>query len=252
MKIEDTVAFVTGASRGLGRALVEGLLQRGARKVYASVRNLDSGVQDRRVIPVILDVTVPEQAQLVAEQCPDVRLLINNAGSLSGYSVLQGDPEQLRRDLDVNFYGTLNVTRAFVPVLESSGGVALADGSTPQRLADLGGAAIVNILSIVAMASMPMIGGYSASKAAAWSLTQSLRGELRGKGIRVLAAFPGPIDTDMARGFEMPKASPEAVANAILEGVASDREDIATDPTSEDVVETFLRDPRELERRFAG
>lgn len=252
MKIEDTVAFVTGANRGLGRALVEDLLSRGASKVYAAVRDLDSGIRDRRVVPVLLDVTSPEQAQLVAEQCTDVRLLINNAGSLSGLSVLQGDPERLRHDLDVNFYGVLNVVRAFVPVLAGAGGEQLADGSSPALLANLGGAAILNILSVVSMASMPSIGGYSASKAAAWSLTQSLRGELRGQGIRVLAAFPGPMDTDMARGFAMPKASAAAVAKAILDGVASDQEDIAPDPMSADVLETFSRDPREIERRFAG
>jgi NAD(P)-dependent dehydrogenase (short-subunit alcohol dehydrogenase family) len=125
--------------------------------------------------------------------------------------------------------------RAFVPVL-----AAVPD------------AAIVNILSVVAMASMPPIGGYSASKAAAWSLTQSLRAELRGRGIRVHAAFPGPMDTDMARSFAMPKTPADIVARAVIDGVAGDREDIATDPMSADVLATFARDPGEVARRFAG
>ena len=258
MRLEDTVAFVTGANRGLGRALVEGLISRGARRVYAASRDgelmsyeprtrmargtgnvtvpeHDVPVVERRVIPVQLDVTHPEQAREVAAACGDVTLLINNAGSLASHSVLQCDAEALKRDLDVNYYGLLNVTRAFVPTLST-------------KL----GASILNILSIVSIASIPLIGGYSASKAAAWSLTQSLRSELRARGIRVHAAFPGPMDTDMGRGFDFPKASPAHVASEILDGLESGREDIAPDPMSADALATFERDPREIERRFQG
>lgn len=234
MKLEDTVALVTGANRGLGRALVEALLARGARRVYAASR--DAGAHsDPRVVALRLDVTDPDQVQAAAAAAPDVRLLVNNAGVLASMSVLTSEPAELRRDLDVNYHGVLDVVRAFAPALIATGD-----------------AAIVNILSVVAMASMPGLGGYSASKAAAWSLTQSLRGELRPKGVRVHAAFPGPIDTDMIRGFEMPKTSPADVANAILDGVAAGHDDIAPDPTSADVLATFVRDPREIERRFAG
>jgi NAD(P)-dependent dehydrogenase (short-subunit alcohol dehydrogenase family) len=164
---------------------------------------------------------------------PDVDLLINNAGVQSSYSVLQSDPAALRRDLDVNYHGTLNVVRAFVPVLEKS--------KRPV---------ITNILSMLAVASMPILGGYAASKAAAWSLTQSLRAELRAKGIRVHAAFPGPFDTDMIRQFDIPKAAPAAVAKAVIEGIEAGQDNIATDPMSAAVLAAYARDPRELERRF--
>jgi NAD(P)-dependent dehydrogenase (short-subunit alcohol dehydrogenase family) len=234
MTVEGLVAFVTGANRGLGRALVDELLARGARRVYAASREGTSR-SDGRVVAIRLDVTDAAQAQEAAAAAPDIDLLINNAGVQSSMSVLQSDPAALRRDLDVNYHGTLNVVRAFVAVLERS-----------QR------PAIANILSLLAMASMPVIGGYAASKAAAWSLTQSLRGELRAKGIRVHAVLPGPIDTEMTRHFEIPKTPPDVVARGVLEGIEAGQDYIATDPVAVDVLATFLRDPRELERRFAG
>jgi NAD(P)-dependent dehydrogenase (short-subunit alcohol dehydrogenase family) len=235
MNIEHTVTLVTGANRGLGRALVAALLARGAGKVYAATREGKPVDPDDRVIPIRLDITDPAQAQAVARAAPDVRLLINNAGVLASLNVLVSEPAALHRDVDVNYYGLLHVTRAFAPQL-----IASKD------------AAIVNVLSVAAMASMPALGGYSASKAAAWSLTQALRGELRGQGVAVHAVFPGPIDTDMIRGFDLPKTSAAAVANAILDGVAAGTEDIAPDPMSADVLATFQRDPRAIERRFAS
>lgn len=235
MKLENTVAFVTGAGRGLGRALVETLLTRGAARVYAATRDGKFTHADPRVTAVELDVTRPEQARAAAALAGDTRLLINNAGVLASMSVLGSGRDQLQRDFDVNYYGIVEVVRAFEPRLVAA---------TP--------AAIVNVLSVVAMASMPALGGYSASKAAAWSLTQSLRGELRSKGVAVHAVFPGPIDTDMIRGFDMPKTSPLEVARAILDGVAKGQADIAPDPMSSDVLATFLHDPRAIERRFAS
>lgn len=234
MQIQGSVALVTGASRGLGRALVEELLERGVRRVYAASRG---GVAhtDARVVALRLDVTDPAQVREAAAAAHDVELLINNAGVNTAHSVLQSDPENLRRDLEVNVHGTLAVTRAFVPVLEAAKG-----------------GAIVNILSVLALANMPMVGGYSATKAASWSLTQAMRAELRGRGIRVHGAFPGVIDTDMSRGFEIPKTSPQVVAAAVLDGVAADQDNIATDPMSTDVLDLFARDPRELERRFTS
>jgi NAD(P)-dependent dehydrogenase (short-subunit alcohol dehydrogenase family) len=238
MKIADTVALVTGANRGLGRALVADLLVRGARRVYAAARDPRAILEDRRVVPLQLDTTDPAQVQAAAAAAPDVRLLVNNAGVLASTSVLDSARESLQRDLDVNYHGTLNVVRAFLPTL-----------SAPAASGD---AAIVNVLSVVSMASMLGLGGYSASKAAAWSLTQALRAELRARGVRVHAAFPGPIDTDMTHGMELVKTSPADVARAILDGVEAGHDDIAPDPMSADVLATFLRDPRELERQFAG
>ena len=234
MQIEGSVAFVTGTSRGLGRAFVEELLKRGVRRVYAASRE-GTRYGDERVVALRLDVTDPAQVRAAASAAPDVELLVNNAGRNTAHSVLQSDPEHLRRDLDVNVHGTLDVTRALVPVLAAARQ-----------------AAIVNILSVLALANLPMVGGYSATKAALWSLTQALRAELRGRGIRVHAAFPGVIDTDMARGIEMPKASPHAVAGAVLDGVAAGTENIGTDPMSTDVLELFARDPHELVRRFTS
>jgi NAD(P)-dependent dehydrogenase (short-subunit alcohol dehydrogenase family) len=234
MQLEGSVAFVTGSNRGLGRAFVEELLKRGVRRVYAASRG-GAAHGDERVVAVRLDVTDPAQVREAAAAAADVELLVNNAGSNTAHSVLQMDPASLRRDFEVNVHGTLEVTRAFVPVLSAAKQAAIA-----------------NILSVLALANMPMVGGYAASKAALWSLTQALRAELRGRGIRVHGAFPGAIDTDMTRGFEMPKASPQGVAAAVLDGVVAGHDDIATDPMSSDVLDLFARDPRELERRFTS
>lgn len=234
MKLEDTIAFVTGANRGLGRALVDVLLARGARRVYAATRDGKLAHPDPRVVPIRLDVTNAAEVRAAAAAAKDTTLLVNNAGVLESFSVLDTDVERLRRDLDVNFYGVLGVVRAFAPALVANKGT------------------IVNVLSVVSMASMPALGGYSASKAAAWSLTQSLRGELGPKGVRVHAAFPGPIDTDMIKGFDMPKTSAADVARAIADGVAAGTDDIAPDPMSADVLATFKKDPSAVERRFAS
>lgn len=224
-----TVAFVTGSNRGLGRQLVDQLLARGA-KVYAASR---TGEAHPGAIAVKLDVTKPDEIAAAARLATDTTLLVNNAGTLASASVLTADHAAIEQDLGVNFFGVLDVVRAFVPNL-------------PR------GAAIANVLSVVSMASMPGIGGYSASKAAAWSLTQSLRGELRARDIRVHAVFPGPIDTDMTKAMTMPKTSPEEVARAILEGIFAGVDDIAPDPMSREVYGTFVADPRAVERQFGA
>lgn len=233
MKIEGSVALVTGTSRGLGRAWVDELLARGARRVYSASRE---GVvhADPRVVPLRLDVTDSASVAAAATAAPDLNLLINNAGSLHSRSVLHADPEQLQRDFDVNVLGMLAMSRALIPALAAA---------APN-------AAIVNVLSLVAMASIPRLGGYSASKAAAWSLTQSLRAELRAKGIRVHAVYPGVVDTDMTRGIPGPKVQPELVARAGLDGLAADQEEIGTDPMSIEGLSTFAHDPRSLERHL--
>lgn len=242
MKIHDSIALVTGANRGLGRALVASLLERGARRVHAAVRDLAAAEDVRaldpeRVRPLVLDVTDPAQISAAALAASEVDLLVNNAGSLASYAVLGAAEEAVRRDFEVNFWGVLALARAFEPVL--------------ARAAAAGGAAIVNVLSVASLASMPALGGYSASKAAAWSLTQSLRGELAPRGIQVYAAFPGPIDTDMIRTFDMPKTSAAGVARGILAGVEAGTLDIAPDPMSTGVLATWKKDPDAVAQQFA-
>jgi len=237
---EDTVAFVTGANRGLGLALTNELIARGARRVYAASRDktkMMTTASDPRIVPIQLDITNAEHVRAAAAAAGDTTLLLNNAGVLASMSVLTSEPSKLRQDLDVNYYGVLDLVRAFLPALEKKA---------------TKGAAIVNVLSVASLANMPALGGYSVSKAAAWSLTQALRGELRPRGIRVHAVFPGPIDTDMIRGFDMAKASAESVAKAILDGVSEGKDDIAPDAMSSSVLETFTRDPRAIERQFSS
>jgi len=165
-------------------------------------------------------------------------VLINNAGVLASYNVLTSTREQLAEDFAINAFGVLAVTKALLPALE--------------RAAAGGEAALANVLSVVSLASMPALGGYSAAKAAAYSITQALRGELAAKRIAVHAVFPGPIDTDMTRTFEMAKTSPEAVAQAIIDGIERGVEDIYPDPASRDMFATWQRDLKQLERQLGG
>jgi NAD(P)-dependent dehydrogenase (short-subunit alcohol dehydrogenase family) len=240
MNITSSVAFVTGANRGIGRAFVEGLLRGGARRVYAAARNpvlLEPVVAlDRaRIIPVKLDITNWHDVEMAAQAAVDVNLLINNAGVLASGNLLASDVGLLRQDIDTNYLGTLTMIRHFVPVLEHNGG-----------------GTIVNVLTLIALASMPGFGGYSASKAAAHSMTQAVRAELAGKGIRVHAVFPGAVDTDMLRGVEMPKTSPQEVAEAVLAAVQAGEEDIFPDPMSQNAQATWRQDPKALERMFGS
>ncbi len=239
MKMKDSVLLVTGANRGLGRALVEEALARGARRVYATARDVGSlgplvELDKTRVVPLALDVTDAASLARAAEMAPDLSMLVNNAGVLASYGVLTSSEQDIARDFAVNFYGTLGATKAFLPALERAGA--------------RGQAAIVNVLSVVSLANMPGLGGYSSSKAAAFSLTQALRVELGKKGIAVHAALPGAIDTDMVRSFEMAKTSPRVVAKGILDGVEQGLDDIAPDPMSSELYGKWKHDPRALER----
>lgn len=243
MKMNDAVVLVTGANRGLGRALVQRLLDAGARKVYATARRPEQLADLERagrgkVVPLALDVNDAASIAAAAKSAPDVTVLVNNAGVLASGSLLTSNDQAIGQEFATNVFGTLAVTKAFLPSLERAG--------------SNGGAAIVNVLSVVSLASMPAIGAYSASKAAAYSMTLALRSELAGRKVAVHAVLPGPIDTDMVRGMEMPKTSPEAVAKAIVEGVERGHDDIAPDPMAADVVGQWGRDPKAVERQFAS
>ena len=233
MKITDKAVLVTGANRGLGRALVEEALSRGAQRVYAGTRQPLSHA-DARVTPLTLDVTNAAQIQAALEHVASLDILVNNAG-LALFDDLS-DRASLERHLAVNFFGPYGVTQAFLPLLGGSGGGAL-----------------VNVLSVAALAPLPMIAGYSISKAAAFSWTQSLRALLAGQGISVHAVLAGPIDTDMTRGFEIPKSTPESVARAILDGVERGDEDIFPDPMSAAMAESWSSGAaKSLERQNAA
>jgi len=239
MHIRDSVALVTGANRGIGRAFVEALLDGGARRVYATARDratlaavvaLDPG----RVRPLTLDVTSASDAHAAAAAAPDVSLLVNNAAILGLGGPADVSVEALRANMETNFFGTLHVTRALLPALEAHRG------------------AVVNMLTLVALVSMPALSAYNASKAAALSLTQSLRAELRPRGVAVHGVFPGAVDTDMIRAFALPKTPPIDVARAVLAGIEAEVEDILPDPMAQQVFAAWRHDPKAVERQFAS
>jgi NAD(P)-dependent dehydrogenase (short-subunit alcohol dehydrogenase family) len=217
MNIENKTILITGANRGIGRALVDEALRRHAKKVYAGTRAGASQNFDERVTPLTLDVTSAEQIQGAVEKVESLDILINNAG-LALYDDLS-DRAALEQSLAVNLYGPYGVTQAFLPLLTRSRG------------------AIVNVLSLAAIAAVPFSPAYSISKAAAFSLAQSLRALLAGRGVRVHVVLPGPVDTDMSRNLDIPKASPESVARAIFDGVEKGEEEIFPDPMSESIAE---------------
>jgi NAD(P)-dependent dehydrogenase (short-subunit alcohol dehydrogenase family) len=230
--IADKTVLVTGANRGIGRALVEEALRRGAKRVYAGTRQ-PLAHSNGRVTPLTLDVTNAPQMQTAVDKVESLDLLINNAG-IALYDDLS-DPSVLERHLAVNLFGTYRVTQAFLPLLARSRG------------------AIVNNLSVNALAPLPLIPAYSISKAAAFNLTQSLRTLLAGRGVSVHAVLTGPVDTDMTRGLDIPKASPESIARAIFDGVESDQEDIFPDQMSASIAESWRSGAaKALERQYAA
>ena len=216
MDISSSTALVTGANRGLGRHLATELLRRGA-TVYAAARNPGS-IDVAGAIPIALDVTDPASAAAAAEVAGDVTLLVNNAGIATDTDLLTGDLGNARREMDTNYFGTLSVVRAFVPVIERNGG---------------GG--ILNVLSVLSWLSLPETGGYCASKSAAWSMTNALRAQLADKGIRVTGLHVGMMDTDMTAGMEGAKADPADVAAQAVDGIASGAFEVLADDVSRGV-----------------
>lgn len=232
MSLTEKTVLITGANRGIGQALVDEALARGAKRVYAGTRRpLDH--PDPRVTPLIVDVTDPAQVRAAAEQVDTLDVLINNAG-IAGYDDLS-DPAELERHLAVNLFGTHRVSQAFLPTLARSRG------------------AIVNNVSMMALAPFPFTPAYAISKAAAFNLTQSQRALFAGQAIRVHAVLTGPTDTDMSRGFDIPKASPQSVARAIFDALDRGEEDIFPDPMSAAVADSWRTGPaKALERENAA
>jgi NAD(P)-dependent dehydrogenase (short-subunit alcohol dehydrogenase family) len=232
MNIAQKTVLITGANRGIGRALVTEALRRGAKRVYAGTRGpLD--IADERVTPLTLDVTDTDRIEQAVRQVGSLDILINNSG-IAPYDDLS-DPAVIEQTLAVNFFGMYKVSRAFLPLLKRAKG------------------AIVNNLSLVALAPLPITPSYAISKAAALSMTQSLRALVASEGVTVHGVFLGPVDTDMNRGFDIPKASPESAAQGIFDGLQNDEEDIFPDPMSRSIADGWRNGvAKAFEKQFAG
>lgn len=232
MEIEGSVALVTGANRGIGKAFTTALLERGATKVYACARDASTVTgADERLIAVDLDITDADQITAVARDLGDVQLVINNAGI-----AIPGDPlsctrQSARAELDVNFLGLISMTQAFAPTLKANGGGAL-----------------VNVLSVVSWVASPPLSTYSASKAAAWSYTNSARVHLKSQGTHVVGVHVGPVDTDLGAGLDGDKLAPAIVANAALDAVTANEPEAVVDELSRQVKAALSNDQQLLYR----
>lgn len=242
LRIEGRTALVTGANRGIGRAIVEALLARGARKVYATARRPDGLTElvagsEGRAVALRLDITNEAQVQQAVELADDVDLLINNAAVLGHAFGGFEDPVWLdagRQEYETNVLGSLRVSQAFAPVL-----------------ARQGGGTIVNVSSVAGLVGMPLVLTYSSTKAALHSLTQSTRQMLREQGTFVVGVYPGPVDTDMASEFTIPKVSPTNVAHTILDGLERGLEEIYPDAFAAEYGDLYAVNPKGLEGRIA-
>jgi len=233
MNLENKIILITGANRGMGKALVAQLLTRGVKKIYAAARDTNSlpNLNDSRVENIMLDITQPTQVAQAAKHANDIDILINNAGVAAFTSLLDGPTDLLQQDMDTNYYGTLAMVREFAPVLETKKD-----------------SAIVNMVTIGAFVNFPILGGYCASKAALFSLSQGIRIELAPKGIHVHTVNPGPIDTDMAKDFPGDKPSAALTVENILVALEGGVVDIFPDETSQQMIAAWKNDYRDLEK----
>ena len=236
MNFTNQTVMVTGSNSGIGKAIVDELLKTDAKKIYACARNTDNlkGLfADKRVQPVRLDITKPEEVKAAAASCADVTLLINNAGLALGG--LLDNADRARMEIEVNYFGTHSMCSTFAPVLGKNGG-----------------GFIVNIMSLLSFVNMPSIGTYSASKAALHSFTQGLRSVLAKQGTKVLGVYPGPVATRATEGLEMPMADVTDVAAEVVAGIIADQEEIFPDKMSKEAIEGLKTAPKAVERQFGS
>jgi NAD(P)-dependent dehydrogenase (short-subunit alcohol dehydrogenase family) len=236
MNIQDSTVLVTGANRGIGKAFADALLDRGATKVYAAVRDVAT-VTDPRLVPIQLDVTDPDRIAVVARELDDVEVVVNNAGVLHVSVPLSASLDAARVELETNYLSLVSMTQAFAPVLERNGG-----------------GAFVNVLSVFSWVATPLLTTYSASKAAAWSFTNAARIELGRQGTHVVGVHPGPVDTDMTAAFELEKIPPAAVAASALDALEAGEPEAVVDDYSR-AVKAGLSDDQatlypQIEREF--
>ncbi|MFF3444854.1 SDR family oxidoreductase [Streptosporangium sp. NPDC002721] len=217
MRINGSVALVTGSNRGLGERFVQELRERGASKIYAAARNPDT-ITTPGVVPIALDVTDPAAVRAAADLAQDVTLLVNNAGSSTKAGLLDGDLDAFRLEMETHYFGTLAMSRAFAPILARNGG-----------------GAVLNVLSVLSWFALPSSTAYSAAKAASWSLTNALRLGLTDQKTLVTALHVGYMDTDMAAHISTPKTDPSLVARAALDGVEAGRYEVLADEISANV-----------------
>ena len=237
--VEGAVALVTGANRGIGAAFVQGLLAGGARRVYAAARDPQTlatlARRDVRVVPVALDVTDDASVRAAAQRLADVNMVVNNAGVLHGARLIAAaDLSAARREMEVNYFGLLRMCRAVAPLLAANGGGTL-----------------INVLSILSRVASPAAGSYSASKAAAFSLTQAVRAELQAQGTRVIGVLPGFVETDMTERINAPKIQPIDVVRATLEALQTGAEEVYPGETATQIAALLLQNPKAVERQLA-
>jgi NAD(P)-dependent dehydrogenase (short-subunit alcohol dehydrogenase family) len=241
MKIEGSIAIVTGSNRGIGKSFVDKLRDAGASKIYATARSSEalnelSSLEPGRVIPIFLDVTNQESINKAVERCQDVNLLINNAG-VAFYEglIASSNLDSARTEMEVIYFGTLRMCRAFAPILEANRG-----------------GAIINVLSILARVNLPLGGSYCAAKAATLSLTQVVRAELATQGTLVVATMPATVDTEMTKEFPPPKVSPEEVVEESLRAVIDGTEEVYPGEMANAMSTRLLSDSKAVEKELAG
>jgi NAD(P)-dependent dehydrogenase (short-subunit alcohol dehydrogenase family) len=238
MNLDGSVALVTGANRGIGKAIAEELLKRGAAKVYAGVRDVAS-ISDTRLIPVALDVTQPQRFAELARELGDLTIVVNNAGIARPALPLQANLDDARAELETNYLSLVASTQAFAPVLAANGGGAL-----------------VNILSAVSWVALPHLATYSASKSAAWAYTNAARIQLKAQGTQVVGVHVGYVDTDLTAALDVDKVSPQQVSTAVAKALETGSPEAIADDFSRSIKES-LHDDLDLiyptiEAQFAG